>query len=393
MATLLMGLLLASISSAHAFEYSGFVGIESLGFFNSPLDSRQHSHYLSGVIQGEIYHEWDHGNQSIAFVPFFRLSQYDNKRTHFDIRELNWLQAAETWELRLGIRKEFWGVTEAQHLVDIINQTDLVENSDTEDKLGQPMINLALIHDWGTLDLFLLTGFRERTFPGVEGRPRVFPAIDTKHARFEKRGVARHLAYAVRWSQAIGDWDLGFSHFYGTGRDPIIIPEIDQNGVLHLIPYYETINQTGIDVQVTKGSWLWKLESIVRDSQTETFFAATGGFEYTLFDIQQTGLDLGFVVEYLYDSRGRNAQALFQDDILAALRFGFNDAQSTEILAGIIFDRTSSAKFYNIEASRRVGDSWKIELEMRFFSSAPVDDPSFAFREDDHVRAELSYHF
>jgi len=54
----------------------------------------------------------------------------------------------------------FWGVTEFQHLVDIINQTDLVENIDTEDKLGQPMINLALINDWGTVDLFIMPYFR-----------------------------------------------------------------------------------------------------------------------------------------------------------------------------------------------------------------------------------------
>ena len=390
---LLASLLLFPGHPLPALEFSGLVGIESLGFFYQPLDSRQHSHYLSGVIETEIYHEWDSGKQSVAFVPFLRVSQYDHKRTHFDIRELTWLKAAETWELRVGIRKEFWGVSEALHLVDIINQTDLVENNDGEEKLGQPMINLALIQDWGTLDLFLLTGFRERTFPGVEGRLRTFPAIDTDRARFTKNGIERHLGYAFRWSHAIGDWDLGFSHFYGMNREPLIVPEVDSGGQLRLIPLYEMINQTGVDVQVTKGSWLWKLESIVRDSRTQRFFAANGGLEYTFFDLFQTGLDLGFVIEYLYDSRGRNSQAVFEDDILAALRFAFNDVQSTEILAGIIFDRTSSAKFFNIEASRRFGDSWRVDLELRFFSAIPRSDPAFVLSRDDHIRAELSYHF
>jgi len=376
-----------------AWEVSGFVGVENLTFTQNPLDNQQHNNYISGIIEPEIYHEWDDGKQNIAFVPYFRYSQHDSRRTHFDIRELTWMKIAETWELRVGIRKLFWGVTESQHLVNIINQTDLVENTDTEDKLGQPMINLALINDWGTLDLFLLTGFRERTFPGVEGRLRTFPPIDIDNAHFEKRGIQRHLAYAFRWSKTMGDWDLGFSHFYGTNRDPLLLPKLDKFGNPRLLPFYEMINQTGLDLQVTKDSWLWKLEAIFRSSKTDDYFASTAGFEYTFFDVYGTGLDVGVLGEYLYDSRGQNPQTLFQDDFLVATRIAFNDVQNTEILAGVIIDRTTSAKFYNIEASRRFGDSWKLELEARFLSGIPKADPAHTLGNDDHIRAELSYHF
>jgi hypothetical protein len=386
-------LVILPINSVFAWEISGHLGVENLTFTQNSLDNRQHNNYVSGVIEPELYHEWDAGNQSFAFVPYFRYSQHDSRRTHFDIRELTWVKVAETWELRVGIRKLFWGVTESQHLINIINQTDLVENTDTEDKLGQPMINLALINDWGTLDLFLLTGFRERTFPGVEGRIRASPPIDIDNARFEKKGIERHLAYAVRWSHTIGDWDLGFSHFYGTNRDPLFLPETDKFGNQRLLPYYEMINQTGLDLQVTKGSWLWKLEAIFRSSKTDDYFASTAGFEYTFFDVYETGLDIGILGEYLYDSRGQNFQTLFEDDFLVAMRIAFNDVQSTELLAGIIFDRTSSAKFYNIEASRRFGDSWKLDMEARFFSGIPKADPAHFLRDDDHIRLEVSYHF
>jgi hypothetical protein len=192
---------------------------------------------------------------------------------------------ADNWELKVGIRKEFWGVSESQHLVDIINQTDLVENSDTEDKLGQPMINLSLVNDWGILDLYLLTGFRERTFAGNEGRLRSIPEIDVGEERYEKHGIEKHMAYAIRWSHSIGDWDLGFSHFYGTSRDPSILVETDEQGVTRLIPYYEMIHQTAADIQITKNNWLWKLESIVRSGQGKAYFAGTGGFEYTFYSV------------------------------------------------------------------------------------------------------------
>ncbi len=375
-------------------ELSGKISVEELGFFHHKLDSQQHNNYISGAIEPELYREWDNGKQSFTFSPFFRYSQHDNRRTHFDIRELTWLLSEDEWELRVGFRKVFWGVAEGLHLVDIINQTDLIENTDTEDKLGQPMINLALIRDWGTVDLFVLPGFRERTFPGSEGRFRSFPEVSVGEAEFEHHGIEKHMAYAVRWSHVIGDWDVGVSHFYGTSREPTFKAKLSPSGSMQLIPYYELINQTGLDLQLTHEDWIFKHEGIMRSGQGNTFYAMTTGIEYTLFDLFSSGLDLGFVVEYMYDTRGANNRlAPFQDDFLTALRFAFNDVQSTEILAGIMFDRTNNSKFYNIEASRRLGDSFKVDLEMRLYSGAPITDPSYAIRDDDHIRLEIGYYF
>lgn len=375
-------------------EVSGKVSFEELGFFNQGLGSKQHLNYISGAIEPEIYREWDGGRQSFTFSPFFRYSQHDSRRTHFDIRELTWLFSEKDWELRVGFRKVFWGVAEGLHLVDIINQTDLIENTDTEDKFGQPMVNLALIRDWGTVDLFILPGFRERSFPGEEGRFRSFPEVSVGNAKFERHGFEKHMAYAVRWAQVIGDWDIGLSHFYGTSREPVLKPEISQAGSMSLVPYYELINQTGLDIQLTLDDWIVKHEGIIRSGQGKTFYAMSTGVEYTLFNLFSTGLDLGFVAEYMYDTRGgQNTSAPFQDDILAALRFGFNDVQSTEILAGVMFDRTNNSKFYNVEASRRFGDSFKVDLELRVFSGAPKIDSSYSLRHDDHVRLEVSYYY
>jgi hypothetical protein len=375
-------------------EISGKLSVEELGFFHHKLDSQQHNNYISGAIEPEIYREWDNGKQRFTFSPFFRYSQHDSRRTHFDIRELTWLLSEGDWELHVGFRKVFWGVAEGLHLVDIINQTDLIENTDTEDKLGQPMINLALIRDWGTIDLFVLPGFRERTFSGAEGRFRSFPEVSVGEAEYEHSGIKKHMAYAIRWSHVIGDWDVGFSHFHGTSRDPSFKTKFSSSGSFQLIPYYELINQTGLDLQLTYEDWILKHEGIVREGQGSTFYAMTAGIEYTLFDLFSSGLDLGFVVEYMYDTRGSGSMlAPFQDDFLTALRFGFNDVQSTEILAGIMFDRTNNSKFYNIEASRRIGDSFKVDLEVRLFSGASSTDPSYSIRDDDHIRLEFGYYF
>jgi hypothetical protein len=88
---LLWLVLSVNMGQVTAVDFTADVGIESLGFFHNPLDGQQHNHYLSGSVEAEIYHEWDNGAQSIAFVPFYRYSQHDSRRTHFDIRELSWL--------------------------------------------------------------------------------------------------------------------------------------------------------------------------------------------------------------------------------------------------------------------------------------------------------------
>lgn len=392
-ASLVLVLCLLFIKPLPAWELSGFVGIEDLVFLKQPVDPQQYNNYLSGVIEAEIYHEWDNGNQIFAFVPFIRVAQFDSNRTHFDIRELTYVYAAENWELHLGIRKVFWGVTEAVHLVDIINQRDMVENMDGEDKLGQPMLNFAWIQDWGTLDFFLLPGFREMPFTGPRGRPRAQPAVNGGRARFDKNGFERQMAYAIRWSHSIGDWDVGLSHFYGTSRNPVFLLEQDSAGQVVIIPYYQNINQTGLDVQATIESWLLKLEAIVRVNEVNTTFATVAGFEYTFFNIAETGLDIGLLAEYLYDSRGLLAPTAFQDDFFTGIRFAFNDVQDTQILAGVVIDSNSSAQFYNIEASRRFFDNFRLDIEARFFNGAPPGDPAYAFRNDSHFRFELSYHF
>ena len=214
--------------------------------------------------------------------PYYLVDQHDNKRTHGDIRELSWIHAARDWELTVGFSKVFWGVTEAVHLVDIINQTDYVVNDDGEDKLGQPMANLALIRDWGVLDLFVLPYFRDRTFHGKQGRPRFGIPVDNNHIQYESSSKQKHVDFAVRWSHTIGDWDIGLAHFTGTSREPRFVFLPKNINPVTLLPnatnqLYEQIHQTSIDLQATIGSWLWKLEAFTRSGQGDRFTAAAGG--------------------------------------------------------------------------------------------------------------------
>ena len=391
--TIALGSLLFS-TSITAGELTGYAGLEFKGFTQTALNTQQdYSTNFSFVFESEYYHDWDNGDQSIAFVPFFRLDENDNERTHFDIRELTYLKVAENWELRLGIRKVFWGVTEFQHLIDVINQTDLVENLDTEDKLGQPMINLALINDWGTVDLFVMPYFRERYFPGTSSRLRTIPHIDQTRSQFESSAKEKHIDLAVRYSHYFGDWDIGLSHFYGTSREPRLLLSTDNSGNPFLIPFYDIINQTSLDLQATKGNMLWKLEALHRSGQAETYNALVGGFEYTFVGIFESAIDIGILSEYHYDDRGESLQTIFEDDIAVGARFAFNDAQSSEALIGLIWDRNTGGKFFNIEASRRIGNNFLLEVQGRFFTNQKASDPANVLSQDDYIELFITYNF
>ena len=390
---IILSVCLLVTNSANSGEWSGYIAAEYRNFPHDALDSRQYDNNISFIIEPEYHHKIDGSYESITFTPFIHIDQHDNERTHFDIRELMWQKAAKDWELRAGIGKVFWGVTESQHLVDVINQTDLVEGPDGEDKLGQPMINLALVRDWGTIDFFLLPGFRERTFPEQEGRLRTSLRVDTEQAVYESSRGKRHVDAAIRWSHNIGILDIGLSHFYGTSRDPRLVVGTDSNGSAVLVPYYDIVHQTGLDMQVTSDSWLLKLETIHRSGQGETFNAVTAGLEYTFYGLGSSSKDLGMLFEYSYDDRRQNSPALFQDDVMAGVRLVFNDVNNTEALFGVIYDRHYGSKGLTLEASRRFGDSIKVSVEARTWHETHASDPLNQFRHDDYFQAELAWYY
>lgn len=388
------GLIGASVAGET--ELSGYITGDLRVFPSSPVHAGQSGTALnpSLVVQPEFRYEWSEGENRVTAIPFVRLDAQDKERTHFDLRELNWLHVGESWDLRVGVEKVFWGVTESRHLVDIINQTDLVEDLDGEDKLGQPMVNFGVQRDWGNLNFFILPFFRERTFPGKKGRLRGPIPVDTDNPVFGSSAEEWHVDFAIRYETVIGDWDIGVAHFYGTGREPRFVLGMDVTGNPVLIPQYDIINQSSVDVQATLGDWLLKLESIVRSGQGDTFGAVVTGFEYTFYGVFNNDTDVSLLVEYIYDDRDEHAAPTSQDnDIFLALRLALNDTNDTNFLGGVFVDLSSGATFINLETNRRLSDQWKLEIEARAFASSPMEDPAFVVRKDHHLQIRLARYF
>jgi len=386
---------------SHA-EWSGDITFQNRAFLHDPQinNPEQHNNYVSLSSEIEYYSNLESDDKSITFTPFVRIDQYDNERTHGDLRELHFQQVFDTWELRVGISKVYWGVTESQHLVDVINQTDNVENTDGEDKLGQPMIKATFERDWGTVDVFILPYFRERTFQDIEGRPRSYPVVDSDQVNYESSDEEKNIDYAFRWFQYFGDLEIGLAYFNGTSREPLFRAPTNNSNTLSL--YYPQMQQASIDAQLTTEEWLWKFEAIARDWQStdindqlfdEQFFAMTGGFEYTFVGVFESDADIGLVSEYLYDDRGIEATAIFQNDLMMGLRLAMNDADSSEALLGVIYDLDNQERLISLEAKKRFSENWTASLEIRGFNKIDRLSRLKGIEDDDFIQLDIAYFF
>jgi hypothetical protein len=412
---IISALLSANFVQAANFEISGYAGFEwreyfEKGQFNN-ANNTQADRQLGLTVEPEMVWSLADGEHTIVFKPYARIDSEDEERSHADIRELSWMTYGDDWELTAGLSKVYWGVAESQHLVDIINQTDFVEAPDGEDKLGQPMIKFTAIRDWGTVTGFVLPGFRERTFPGEQGRFRTALLIDTDNAEYQAGEEDAHVDYAVRWNHTIDAYDVGVSWFNGTSRDPIFAPNRTFDA---LLPFYAQINQLGLDFQATLDSWLWKFEAIYRsyddsvknsfadlgvltqrDFGVEDYAAATGGFEYTFYGPFETVWDWGVLAEYQYDSRENSSIAIGQNDAFVGSRIAFNDAASSAILAGISQDLDSTGtRSFLMEFTSRISQGLILNVDVFLpMSNGDDDNVSYQFKRDDYVQLSLNYYY
>ena len=388
-------------------DFSGSLSAEGRWFPQDGAFPGQSSLATGFVAEPQLYLE-DAAGRSFTVAPFFRYDHADPRRTHFDLREAYLLLFGEIgdsgWELRLGVDQVFWGVTESQHLVDIVNQVDFVEHPNGEAKLGQPMAHATWFGDWGAFELFGMPYHRARTFQGREGRLRLPFVVDDELIEYESAGGPWHLDLAARYSHSFGLLDLGLSVFDGTSREPFLVPGADPDGTPTLLQHYTRIRQFGADAQVTVGSWLLKLEAIHRAGARnligleEDYFATVFGGEYVFYSVAGSAVDVSVLSEWNYDGRGRNATPSrspnsLENDLFLAARLAFNDVQSTEVTSGFFTDVSRATRTLAVEFDRRLSGQWSLHAEVIGLLSVDPADLHYAMRTDSFVDVSLTYNF
>lgn len=391
----------ATADSEIDFDFSGRVGVQSQSYWQHGAYSGQQRNAFGIILEPEFHFETETGS-SFSLKPFYRHDSMDPRRRRGDLREAYflWYGAAGDgeWELRVGLDQIFWGVTESINHVNIINQSDSVEDPFDKEKLGQPMAHLTLSADWGITELFVLPYHRKRTFSGLRGRFRSPLLVDNSAPVYEDSDKERHVDYALRYSHSIGAVDFGLSGFAGTSRKPSFLP--NRPDATALVPYYSQIRQVGLDLQVTLESSLLKLEAIRRkgsrnfNSVEEDYSAYTIGGEYTFYSVFDSDSDITVLGEWNYDSRGERSTEDLEHDVFAGFRWAMNDSQDTELVFGYVGDTHYDTSIVTAEFNRRLSDS--ISLEADIFSVMDADARDVAFhtiRKDSYIQIRLNYNF
>jgi len=401
---LALPLVLLAFNANAEFQTEGELSLQSRLFNQSSAYEGQEEQSYSFAAAFNISGNFSE-NIDAELDAFNRYDDADWERSKGDIRKayLRWIDPR--FEVLAGVNRVFWGVTETNHLVDIIGQTDLVESPDRETKLGQGMVALTMPIENGLVDFYLLPHFREQTFPGEEGRLRFALPIDQDNPLYEDDDEEKHIDFAARITKSFDNADLALSYFQGTGRDPSYVFSAESATIL---PYYPQIKQLGLEAQYIKDQWLFKLESIYREGQPNLFFekedysALTSGFEYTFYALGGGVQDLGIIAEFLYDSRDQAALNPYEEDIAIGARWALNNLNSAELVVLWIQDVDRFARVFVIEGSIEMGESLALSLESTIISHQPQpsaltplesDRLLYDLRDDDSVQITLSYYF
>ena len=413
-------------------------------------ESNYESNFSAAVTVGR---SWSSRYHLFDLNLFAREDQQDENRSHVDVREALLTLVFNSVEVQAGVGRVFWGVTEAAHVVDVINQDDFVENVDGEDKLGQPMVALKWYSPFGDFSAYALPGFRSRAFNADDARPSLEVDVHEEDEQFEASDRKKHVDYAFRWKHYFGPVDFGLSWFKGTARAPRLVPcfrsgttranadgsstntpncDIDSGtpdrpdelfvglndalallGIgtssaeqesqirqeirseISLVPHYDLSEQFGLDMQYTVGPAAFKVEAVLREQLDTKFLIADVGMEYTFSSIFGSDADVSIVAEYLYDERAEDRRFLaqFDDDVFIGSRIGLNNAADTQMLGGVIIDRNHGSRLYSLEATSRLSDSILLGLETRFLSRVGETDVIAAVENEDTVRLTLSFFY
>ncbi len=109
----------------------------------------------------------------------------------------------------------------------------------------------------------------------------------------------------------------------------------------------------------------------------------------------------------MFDERGQAAtNNFFERDLALGTRWQLNDAQDTQALIGLIWDTQTDDYTLALEASRRIGTAWQLQLEGRAFGGGVNPDDysalallsrpeikSAVLQRDDFLQLELTRYF
>ena len=337
-------------------------------------------------------------NLNLVVEPIYRYDLYDKNRSQLDLAQGYLIHYKDKFEIKLGISKVFWGITESKNLVDIINMHDLT-NGKPKTKLGQPMVNYSIISDkYGYFDYYYMPLFIKSSEIGSKGRLRL-PLPKERDDNYLEGGVGKKQpSWAFKWEKNYNYYDFSVQFFRGNGRISSTISKIDSNG-LKYYSGYERITQLGTFIQRTYGPLILKFEGIRRNGQRnaksirKNYFSSVFGLEYVITRAFNKVWDFNMYIEYSNDERNNDSNDYLQNDLFSGAKIYFNDTSGTELTLSKTTDMDGGGNTGLIDISTRLTDDTRLTLEYNAYWAVNLKDSLYSFRRDNYFGFNLKKYF
>ena len=125
------------------------------------------------------------------------------------------------------------------------------------------------------------------------------------------------------------------------------------------------------------------------------FGAVSAGFEYALFQVSDSDVDLGLLAELHKDGSDElnTPSTVFVNDLFLGMRLALNDIDDTQALLGGIVDLKDGSTSLSLEASSRLTDTLKIKLKARFLVNVDESNSLAPLKRDSFLNFNLIRYF
>lgn len=304
-----------------------------------------------------------------------------------DLQDAALTYTRDDFQALLGYEIESWSVTEASELTNIVNQIDLERDITGNTRMGQPMLRLSYLSDFGWFGLYYFPLSPERRFDPVFGLNGIDAIYDTGRQD-------REPGYALRYRHTLGAVEVGAFGYRGLDKSPVPVVE---NGIPRL--FYPEVTQHGLSLQALLGDTYLRSEVLAisgRPDRTGTIRDSLSyGFEiedqtYGVFGMDA---DLSLLAAYTRNSLGRSSTELLQDDLSLGAKLNWNNVGSTELSLLLTHDLTFGSTFASLGFEARLRDNLKLELDVVEYFDVHADDILAPLQDAGHARLELTLFF
>ncbi|MEN8146712.1 MAG: hypothetical protein ABFR02_03755 [Campylobacterota bacterium] len=432
----LLGLLLLANLLYAEFEYKGYVGVDAQGYITKP-DGK---HPANFTLQQQLELAYSVGDFESAATIYTQEDSYDlsdekNERSFVRLDEFYGRYNFDNDMIFAGRNIRFWGALEANNVVDTFNTKDF--RTDGLDTQKQGAWNVAYTHYTESGEISLIVKLYEEKQP-MAAYPYVyyfFPE-NTQVGKLEYdkdiqsvESLYRPTVY-LNWSGSTeSDYPVDYAFIlqhgfdgqraFASKTDPLTFTTT-LNEEAYLVNKAMTYNTMVV------GSTLLKLEAQATDVIDTTYTAASNvqlrvedyyqfglGLEHTLSGVIGDA-DLGLIGEYYYYNTFKQESGIaddltlfqiFQNDLFVGLRYTFNDASDSSIIAGAIVDLEYEEQSYSIEYQTRFFDVLSMKADYAYINPSTTEPTAYALMGSDpndptatptahqRVGINLAYHF